>query len=260
MIVLEDALRADHLSLYGYKDKTSPFKEELLQSQGAVFMRARSQDNVTRTSLPSMMTSLLPSVTGVWGFADMLRPEFLTLAEVLRQQGFATGSFVQNSNAGPASGLQQGFESPPTTPCAERPRHCWKASSYGTGCAPTRTATPSPICTSSIRMVRTTRRPPYDEDYRKMTDDGKEAASSATPRSTRQYVKTPTAASRAALYDGEIRHNDEKLRNFFDRMKAEGLFDDTLVRLHRRSRRVLRRARCTSPITRPATCRSPACR
>ena len=73
-------------------------------------MRARSQDNVTRTSLPSMMTSLLPSVTGVWGFADMLRPEFLTLAEVLRQQGCATGSFVQNSNAGPASGLQQGFE------------------------------------------------------------------------------------------------------------------------------------------------------
>ncbi|HET9446830.1 MAG TPA: sulfatase-like hydrolase/transferase, partial [Steroidobacteraceae bacterium] len=66
MILIEDALRADHLSLYGYGKKTSPFKEELLQSQGAVFLRARSQDNVTRTSLPSMMTSLLPSATGVW--------------------------------------------------------------------------------------------------------------------------------------------------------------------------------------------------
>ena len=42
------------------------------------------------------------------------------------------------------------------------------------------------------------------------------------------YVKSPTAATRSALYDGEIRNNDEKLRAFFDRMKAEGLFDDTL--------------------------------
>ena len=55
-VVLEDALRADHLSLYGYGRKTSPFKEELLKAQGAVFLRARSQDNVTRTSLPSMPT------------------------------------------------------------------------------------------------------------------------------------------------------------------------------------------------------------
>ena len=41
MIILEDALRADRLSLYGHDHKTSPFKEELLQTQGAVFLRAR---------------------------------------------------------------------------------------------------------------------------------------------------------------------------------------------------------------------------
>ena len=110
VILLEDAERADHLSVYGYDKPTSPFKEELLRDHGAVFLRARSQDTKTRPSVPSMMTSLLPSVTGVWGFADMLRPEFLTLAEVLRQQGFATASFTQNSNAGPAAGLHQGFD------------------------------------------------------------------------------------------------------------------------------------------------------
>lgn len=227
MIVLEDALRADHLSLYGYKDKTSPFKEELLQSQGAVFMRARSQDNVTRTSLPSMMTSLLPSVTGVWGFADMLRPEFLTLAEVLRQQGFATGAFVQNSNAGPASGLQQGFEvtadytvrGTTETLLDGEPLWNWLRTHKDRN-------------TFVYLHIVDPHGPyeppaPYDEAYRKMTGGGgrplkRDGSLDAS------YVKTPTAASRAALYDGEIRHNDERLRIFFERMKAEGLFDDTL--------------------------------
>jgi arylsulfatase len=227
MIVLEDALRADRLSVYGYQEKTSPFKEELLQSQGAVFMRARSQDNVTRTSLPSMMTSLLPSVTGVWGFADMLRPEFLTLAEVMRQQGFATGSFVQNSNAGPASGLQQGFD----TTIDEAVR------------GPTEKLLEGDELWNWLRAHKDRNtfvylhivdphgpyepKAPYDEAYRKL------GANSGPPVGRNEsidapYVKSPTAATRSALYDGEIRNNDEKLRAFFDRMKAAGLFDDTL--------------------------------
>jgi arylsulfatase A-like enzyme len=227
MIVLEDALRADHLSLYGYQDKTSPFKDELLQSQGAVFMRARSQDNVTRTSLPSMMTSLLPSVTGVWGFADMLRPEFLTLAEVLRQQGFATGSFVQNSNAGPASGLQQGFD----------------VTADYTVRGTTETLLDGEQLWNWLRTHKDRNTfvylhivdphgpyeppPPYDEAYRKMTGDTMPPLKRDESLDA-SYVKTPTAATRAALYDGEIRHNDERLRSFLGRMKAEGLFDDTL--------------------------------
>jgi arylsulfatase len=227
MIILEDALRADRLSVYGYENKTSPFKEELLQSQGAVFMRARSQDNVTRTSLPSLMTSLLPSVTGVWGFADMLRPEFLTLAEVMRQQGFATGSFVQNSNAGPAAGLHQGFDS--TGDVAVR----------GT----TETLLDGEPLWSWLRSHKDRNTfvylhivdphgpyeplPPYDDAFRALKSDNAHSLKWDNGLDA-EYVKAPSAASRAALYEGEIRHNDEQLRQFFDQMKTEGLFDDTL--------------------------------
>jgi arylsulfatase A-like enzyme len=227
MIILEDALRADRLSVYGYEKKTSPFKEELLQSQGAVFMRARSQDNVTRTSLPSLMTSLLPSVTGVWGFADMLRPEFLTLAEVMRQQGFATGSFVQNSNAGPAAGLHQGFDS--TGDVAVR----------GT----TETLLDGALLWNWLRSHKDRNTfvylhivdphgpyeplPPYDDAFRALKSDNAHPLKWDSGLDA-EYVKSPSASSRAALYEGEIRHNDEQLRQFLDRMKAEGLFDDTL--------------------------------
>ena len=226
MILIEDALRADHLSVYGYDKKTSPFKEELLQSQGAVFLRARSQDNVTRTSLPSMMTSLLPSATGVWGFADMLPPEYLTLAEVLRQQGFATGSFVQNSNAGAASGLQQGFEStideavrgPPESLLQGEPLWNWLRAHKDRN-----TFTYLHIVDPHGPYEPP---PPYDEDYHKLENHGPEVKRDHALDA--EYVKSPTAATRIALYDGEIRHNDEELRKFFDRMKAEGLFEDTL--------------------------------
>jgi arylsulfatase A-like enzyme len=227
MILLEDALRADHLSVYGYDKKTSPFKEELLQTQGAVFLRARSQDNVTRTSLPSMMTSLLPSATGVWGFADMLRPEYLTIAEVLRQQGFATGSFVQNSNAGAASGLQQGFE---TTIDEESVRGPPETLLEGAALWNWLRAHKDRNTFTYVHIVdpHGPYKPPapYDEEYRKLQQQGPnvERRDDLDP----EYVKSPTAAGRLALYDGEIRNNDEKLRKFFDRMKAEGLFEDTL--------------------------------
>jgi len=55
------------------------------------------------------MTSLYPIATGVWNFSDMLDDNYLTIAEIMRHQGFATASFIQNGNAGPLAGLHQGF-------------------------------------------------------------------------------------------------------------------------------------------------------
>ncbi|HET9446000.1 MAG TPA: sulfatase-like hydrolase/transferase, partial [Steroidobacteraceae bacterium] len=162
-----------------------------------------------------------------WGFADMLRPEYLTMAEVLRQQGFATASFVQNSNAGAASGLQQGFEStideavrgPPENLLQGEPLWNWLRAHKDRN-------------TFTYLHIVDPHGPyeppaPYDEDYRKLgRNQGPEVERDHALDPG--YVKSPTAAGRLALYDGEIRNNDEKLRQFFDRMKAEGLFEDTL--------------------------------
>ena len=226
VILLEDAQRPDHLSVYGYDKPTSPFKEELLQDQGAVFLRARSQDVVTRNSVASMMTSLLPSVTGVWGFADMLQPEFLTLAEVLRQQGFATASFVQNGNAGPYAGLHQGFEvavdravrGPPQALLEYAPLWKWLLSHRDRNL----------LLYLHITDPHGPYNPaaPYDEMYRMLASGG--AAQARVESLDPSWVKSPTREGRIALYDGEIRQNDEALRHFFARLKDEGLFDDTL--------------------------------
>ena len=110
IIVLEDALRADHLSLYGYAArKTSPFLEKFAQD-GVVFEYAFSQATETRPSCPSFMTSLFPTAAGVGLSHETLSENYLTLAEIMRSQGYATASINYNLNAGYYNGLHQGFD------------------------------------------------------------------------------------------------------------------------------------------------------
>jgi len=108
IIVLEDSLRADHMSCYGYFRETTPVKDKFVK-KGVLFLNAFSQATKTRPSCPSIMTSLYPTATGVWNFSEMLNDKYLTLAEIMRNQGFETASFIQTSNAGPCAGLHQGF-------------------------------------------------------------------------------------------------------------------------------------------------------
>jgi arylsulfatase A-like enzyme len=227
VIILEDAQRPDHLSVYGYDKQTSPFKEQLLRDQGALFLRARSQETKTRPSVPSMMTSLLPSATGVWNFADMLRPEFLTLAEVLRQQGFATASFTQNSNAGPAAGLQQGFDVADDQAARGQPQDLLEGEALWSWMQRRRDQNFFVYLHIVDPHGPYDPPPPYDAPYRAL------APGDGPPQARRQsidatWVKTPTREGRIALYDGEIRHTDAVLGRFFDRLKAEGLYEDTL--------------------------------
>ena len=72
-----------------------------------LFERAFAQATKTRPSCPSFMTSLLPVATGVMSHFESLDEGYVTLPEVLQMQGFATGSFIQNGNAGVPAGLAE---------------------------------------------------------------------------------------------------------------------------------------------------------
>lgn len=108
VILLEDTLRADHLSAYGYDRPTSPVKDRLAK-EGVVFETAFAQATETRPSCPTLMTSLYPTSTGVYFFTHRLSERYLTLAEVMRSQGYETAAFVQNNFAGRVAGLHQGY-------------------------------------------------------------------------------------------------------------------------------------------------------
>jgi glucan phosphoethanolaminetransferase (alkaline phosphatase superfamily) len=64
LVVVLDALRADHLSSYGYSRPTSPFMDELAAG-GVLFERAISASSYSLPSHASMLSGLFPYEHGV---------------------------------------------------------------------------------------------------------------------------------------------------------------------------------------------------
>ncbi len=227
VIILEDALRADYLSTYGYGRETSPNKTALMDRQGIVFEHAFSQANKTRPSVPSIFTGLYPTATGVWHFSDFLSERYLTLAEIMRNQGFVTASFIQNGNAGAYAGLHQGFEvlrdarlmGKATESVLGEPVFEWMQKHrdqnfflYLHAIDPHGPYAPNP---------------PFDKWY--LDAKGRGAAVTAAPRFEPEGMTEPTDEERRARYAGEIRHNDTLIPAFFEKLRELDLYEDTLV-------------------------------
>ncbi|HYN20931.1 MAG TPA: sulfatase [Thermoanaerobaculia bacterium] len=90
-----DGLNADRTSLYGYERKTTPFLERL-GAESLVFENAFTNGASTAASTVSMLTSRLPTETGVIYPPDIARGEaaYLHLPALLRQLGYRTGQIT----------------------------------------------------------------------------------------------------------------------------------------------------------------------
>lgn len=118
VIITIDALRPDHLSCYGYNRKTSPFIDSLA-ARGTVFSNCHAVACWTAPSLASLFTSKYPRSHGVLhGFAqahevhgqEILDPSFVTLAEAMKANGYATFGIAGTGHVTEQSGLAQGFD------------------------------------------------------------------------------------------------------------------------------------------------------
>lgn len=125
ILISAGALRADHLSCYGYERKitkpagASPGRAEWIKTspnldtlakEGSLFTHAFCQVPSTLPSTCSLLTSTYPSLHGVWEEGMTLEDKILTLAEVLKENGWSTAAFVGFPRFSPSSGLSRGFE------------------------------------------------------------------------------------------------------------------------------------------------------
>jgi len=104
-----DTLRADRLGFAGYGGARTPHLDRLAR-EGVVFSDAQTPVPRTTQSIASIFTSHYPWGHGVLRLGDVLAPEAMTLAELLRDAGYWTGAVSDNGVAGPAQGLDQGFD------------------------------------------------------------------------------------------------------------------------------------------------------
>jgi len=108
LLITIDSLRADHLSLYGYRRETTPYLEKLA-SEGAYFENAIAPSNWTGASIASILTGLYPTCHGFTNQRYYLDANVESLATILQRNGYFTCCFSNNIYITPETGMSQGF-------------------------------------------------------------------------------------------------------------------------------------------------------
>ncbi len=108
ILLVEDALRADRMGIYGYARPTSP-EIDLLCRRAVVFEECLAQAPWTIPSMGTILTSLYPTAHGMVAADKGLSPRLDTLAEAFSAGGYFTGAIQANPNLTPESGIAQGF-------------------------------------------------------------------------------------------------------------------------------------------------------
>ncbi len=108
LLIVEQGVRADHQSVYGYPRGTTP-RAEALSHEGAVFENAYTSTPDPMAALASLLTGRYPPEHGLL-LSRGLSPNAETLAEVLKSAGYVTRAVVSTPGVTRESGLLQGFD------------------------------------------------------------------------------------------------------------------------------------------------------
>lgn len=110
LFIVQDTLRADRLSCYGYDKLTTP-NLDALADRGVRYSQAYSTSSWTWPATASLLTGLVPEAHGVTDDDSCyLSSRNETLAEALQKRGYTTAAFTANPLIVPQRNFDQGFE------------------------------------------------------------------------------------------------------------------------------------------------------
>ena len=111
LLIIIDTVRADHLSLYGYERRTSPYLEKLAE-EGVAFSQAICQYPSSLGSHASLFTSLYPLSHCTYEHvpSSRLSEDFTTLAEYFDNAGYRTVGILDNPWLARRFGFIQGYD------------------------------------------------------------------------------------------------------------------------------------------------------
>ncbi|MHC4457468.1 MAG: sulfatase-like hydrolase/transferase [Planctomycetota bacterium] len=110
LLISIDTCRADYLSCYGYPRQTTPHIDAFA-AEGVVFENTISPIPITLPAHASMLTGTIPPYHGVHDNSDyQLDQSNVTLAEILKDNGFTTGGIISAFVMDSEFGIDQGFD------------------------------------------------------------------------------------------------------------------------------------------------------
>jgi arylsulfatase A-like enzyme len=116
VLLLVDALRADHLSCYGYSRKTTPSIDRIAEN-AVICTNAYSQSNWTCPAMASLFTGTYPFVHKVYNDPATIKDRFsvippglTVIPEALIGRGFETAAFTACGWVSQNSNFDRGFD------------------------------------------------------------------------------------------------------------------------------------------------------
>lgn len=110
VLIIIDTIRPDRLGCYGFKLPTSP-NIDRLASEGALFTNVVTSAPITLPSVSSMLTSTYPVSNNVrYNGRFFLSDSNITLAEILKEEGYRTAAFIGGFPLDSRFKVDQGFD------------------------------------------------------------------------------------------------------------------------------------------------------
>jgi len=109
IIYLIDTLRADHMSCYGYRRKTTPFIDRF-SKEGILIKKCFAVASWTKPTTGSILTGLYPNKHHGEDQKDKLSMKVDTLAEILKTHGYSTIHITPNLNSSKEVNFDQGVD------------------------------------------------------------------------------------------------------------------------------------------------------
>jgi arylsulfatase A-like enzyme len=95
ILISIDSLNASHIGALGYERDTTPFLDSL-SSKGYLFKNYFTTSYLTPITQLSLFTSLYPSSIGVRNFFPKLAQDKLTMAQILKKEGYYTQAITSS--------------------------------------------------------------------------------------------------------------------------------------------------------------------
>jgi arylsulfatase len=254
LLIVIDALRADRLHCYRYARGTSPALDNLA-AEGVLFSDDMAQGAETLNSVPLLLTGRRPGAEGmIWREAGGLKyalpgPTCPTLAELLKAQGYTTGLISVNPVLRMEAGVRRGFdtvEAPfdvgPAWVLASseelnRLAFAWLERHSGSRkpfflylhyLDPHGEYQPPPHFCVFGRPGYTARDDKINAAMNRLPEELLAASTTARLLSGEGLTRADVARL-SDLYDDEVLYSDHCVGQLFQKLKALGLYDNTLI-------------------------------
>jgi len=206
LLITIDTLRSDRLSCYSTEHLKTPNIDGLAE-KGILFLKAFAHTPTTLPSHTNILLGLTPLYHGVHENINfVVRDEFLTLAEHLKNNGYSTGAFVGAYSLHSRFGLGQGFDIYDD----DYQRVKFQKLAYGERKAEV-------VVDNALGWLKNQKSPWFLWIH---CFDPHDPYGPPEPFETK-YEKN--------LYDGEVAYVDSVLGNLFNYMKKNNIFDRTLT-------------------------------